>query len=393
MSTTTHKFDFSRPIEQEEFDDTELETPVRFNPVNLKRQSRQSTNRVYRSFRANNNGTKSNQINEVEQVGESQRGGNGDGSNAGDSGLTIRSPPSLKFDKSVSLQNNERQRNQSPTPITRRKPPSLELSPVDHSPVTFKVTKPSIEKRNKDKKNESVTGTPVSRLNSNNDKVKQSILDRVNTTLESLKKTPSEKTSKRSPGGNILSPVNRNITNTNTNTRNRQPVNNYEDEEPDFVHIVLQNGSSQKDMQVPSLMNQEPGLPALATNSNNSNNVTNRDIEIPPLNDEDTLGNSTPAVAKNSLYESILNNNHHHNDRRHNLNNEQEDNYDVFSLGASNTTWWTAKQWSKLMKVVNSKLISRQDAINSRLLMTELGCLNKQDLQRRYDFLKQYKTK
>ncbi|KAI3404149.2 hypothetical protein KGF56_003049 [Candida oxycetoniae] len=57
---------------------------------------------------------------------------------------------------------------------------------------------------------------------------------------------------------------------------------------------------------------------------------------------------------------------------------------------SSMATWWSSSQWSKLEKVVRSQSIKREEAINSSLLMKELGCSSKKELQNRYDFLSQY---
>ncbi|EDK45798.1 predicted protein [Lodderomyces elongisporus NRRL YB-4239] len=52
--------------------------------------------------------------------------------------------------------------------------------------------------------------------------------------------------------------------------------------------------------------------------------------------------------------------------------------------------YWTTLQWMKLEKVVRLRLIQRDEAINSELLLKELGCKNKSELKSRYDFLQHY---
>lgn len=58
--------------------------------------------------------------------------------------------------------------------------------------------------------------------------------------------------------------------------------------------------------------------------------------------------------------------------------------------GLLQSTWWSSAKWSKLRKIVKLKLISREEAINSTLLMSELECTNKMELRKRYDFLEKY---
>ncbi|KAF6060521.1 hypothetical protein FOB64_006719 [Candida albicans] len=58
--------------------------------------------------------------------------------------------------------------------------------------------------------------------------------------------------------------------------------------------------------------------------------------------------------------------------------------------GLLQSTWWSSAKWSKLRKIVKSKSISREEAINSTLLMSELECTNKMELRKRYDFLEKY---
>lgn len=367
-----HKHDYSRPIEEEEFDDTELETPARFNGQSVKRN--QNTNIIYRSFRANrtNDGITSKKTTEADQIGDLKGFNNNGGAssyNNNDGGydvLTMRSPPSLKFDTSVSL-DNDQHRNQSPTPITRFKPPTTELSPVDHSPVSYKVTKPNTEKK-RNKNIECVTETPALKIR-NEDEVKQSILDRVNTTLESLKKKNSSEEVSHTPAVSNILPLKTRFS--VSNTESIQPIYNFEEEEPDFVHISKQ-GVPGRDADVLS-SDKEPDLSPTVDKIRSK-----RNIKASPIKDEDTLGNSTPVSKNSRLHESILPNEH---------------DYHGAEISFSSTKWWTAKQWLILMKVVDLKLISRKDAINSQLLMKELGCSSKQELQRRYDFLRQYRTK
>ncbi|CAK9441635.1 uncharacterized protein LODBEIA_P55030 [Lodderomyces beijingensis] len=59
-------------------------------------------------------------------------------------------------------------------------------------------------------------------------------------------------------------------------------------------------------------------------------------------------------------------------------------------LSSSFSSWWSSSQWSKLEKVVRSHSIQREEAINSKLLMKELGCASKKELRHRYDFLLHY---
>lgn len=58
--------------------------------------------------------------------------------------------------------------------------------------------------------------------------------------------------------------------------------------------------------------------------------------------------------------------------------------------GLLQSAWWSSAKWGKLRKIVKLKLISREEAINSTLLMSELECTNKMELRKRYDFLAKY---
>ncbi|EMG46582.1 hypothetical protein G210_3170 [Candida maltosa Xu316] len=53
---------------------------------------------------------------------------------------------------------------------------------------------------------------------------------------------------------------------------------------------------------------------------------------------------------------------------------------------------WPFQRWAKLSKIVKSKDITKAEAINSKLLMKELGCSNKYELEQRYDFLLRYNS-
>lgn len=382
---SSHRYSYSRPIEEEEFDDTELETPVRgLNPLDIKR-SQQYTNGIYRSFRAVQVDVQSTS-NKVDGSGypKSHENNGKSGDDALDctidnlhDGLTIKSPPSLKFDKSVTLddgKHDKQRKNDSPTPRTRSKPTTVDFSPIDYSPVAFKVIKPNTGRKEatKTKRKEQVSETPILNIYIDNDDVKQSILDRVNTTLESLKKkTPTDQGKNAFDELNPL-PVKPQIR--HANKENTQPMYNYEVEEPDFVHISRRNSRGLDDKV--TLHEDELHFVPMTHHDKTPNNGT----KLISLLDEVTLGNSTPVSKPNILRVSNVN-------REHKL-YEAEVSH---ANGAS--TWWTAKQWLKLMKVVNLKVISRNDAINSKLLMKELGCLSKIDLERRYDFLKHYKTK
>ena len=374
----------TRQIEEEEFDDTELETPVRLNTLNIKR--REHASGLFTSFRSSrpDDGVASNNTNDIKHTREGETEGRNDKSSPFHKNvenpdvLTIRSPPSLKFDKSVSLgeKHKERLRNQSPTPVTKLKPPTAELSPVDHSPVSYKVTKPIIDKQGNKRKKRLATETPLSKLD-NDEELKQSILNRVNTTLESIKRgKPSDKVVHTAVESNNILPVNSKPA--GAREEPIRPMYDFEADEPDFVHVPLES-FLEPNGRVSSLT-EKPDFPLAMQRDDSASNQQN--VKVSPIINEDTLGNSTPLYNKDDLI--------------HELNNGNEyDNYRTseFELGADNTTWWTAEQWLKLMKVVNLRLISRQDAINSHLLMKELKCSSKEDLQRRYDFLKQYRTK
>ncbi|KAI5950379.1 hypothetical protein KGF57_004342 [Candida theae] len=386
--------DYRRPIEEEEFDDTELETPVRLNTSNIKQT--ETANGLYRSFRASgvNYGATSNLRKESGLSKEAKsKTGNDKGSpihkNAKDPDiLTIGSPPSLKFDKSISLDEKHKQRlkNHSPTPVTRLKPPTSELSPVDHSPVSYKVAKPSIERKGDGKDKARATETPLSKIR-HDDEAKQSILDRVNTTLESIKRTePNDEGIHATTRPSDVSPAKARYTRSNDGTV--QPSYDFEVDEPDFVHAPSET-AQQPEKEVPHSRSEQLHL---NFDVHERDDVLSRpDVNISPIHNDNTLGNSTPL--SNRKENSVL-----HDERNRNLNRNRNRDLDretelEFQLGGDSTTWWTATQWSKLMKVVNSKVVSRKDAINSQLLMKELGCSSKEDLQRRYDFLKYYRNK
>ncbi|EGW32136.1 uncharacterized protein SPAPADRAFT_50725 [Spathaspora passalidarum NRRL Y-27907] len=129
----------------------------------------------------------------------------------------------------------------------------------------------------------------------------------------------------------------------------------------------------------------------------------NADVKIPPIetkNDEisseeepelqvhhwsdmpEMLGVSTPLVERPS--------------RKRNR-SSIEDPVTTLDTGYKHTTthsnWWPRSKWDKLLKIVLSKHIDREEAINSPLLMSELGCKSRVELENRYDFLVHYKLK
>ncbi|KAI5956302.1 hypothetical protein KGF54_000777 [Candida jiufengensis] len=291
---------------EEEFDDTEIESPLKsINSNDQHKQNNDFTSKSFSNFRSNINVSEEkspiNRLNNESNLNKTYR------SNLGINQSIVKSPPSLKFDKinAIDMKSFLSEQEVNDVPITtkynrKRRNDSKSLD-LNKSTTSFesvnKVSKPILKKVKDYSKNS----------NEHQNTPKQSILDKVNSTLDSLQKakTPLATTGLFSKAKN---------------------ASKFEDE-PDFDS------------------NFEP------KNFNQCYEKKPLDISTPIINNK---SNSSPIA------------------------------FDA---------WWPTSKWLKLERVINSDSINREDAINSLLLMKELGCTNKEELQSRYDFLQHYRSR
>ncbi|RLV95169.1 hypothetical protein JA1_001277 [Spathaspora sp. JA1] len=105
------------------------------------------------------------------------------------------------------------------------------------------------------------------------------------------------------------------------------------------------------------------------------------ELHVRHLNSPDLLDASTPLIERFSRKR----------DRSFNITTPAFDT--AVSSPPEHSNWWPSSKWAKLRKIVLSKHIDRNEAINSPLLIAELGCKSKNELEKRYDFLASYKVR
>ncbi|KAI5964370.1 uncharacterized protein KGF55_002312 [Candida pseudojiufengensis] len=341
-----------RQILEEEFDDTEIESPEKLvKNSEIAKPGNELTTKSFSKFRYNHN---SDQLQDFSNESLAEKGRTTSfGKKFQIPSRIIRSPPSLKFDKyspikkssiesevlgkhSKSIEiDNKHDNIQSPNRINDNYINLLPTNGRTSKPITnkgFKL-KNSIGIRVNDsttRNNEIPTQTsprhtssaasgtynkifkstltkqyPKEEKRGYQTTTKQSILDKVNSTLESLQKDQISSTSK-------------------SNNETSKSFGRLEFQEPEFEIEVetrqLNNG------------------------------------KMPPLDV------STPIINRSNATTSDVNN-----------------------------AWWPVSKWLKLKRVVHSPSIGREDAINSSLLMRELGCYDKEELESRYDFMERYR--
>ncbi|KAG7662556.1 uncharacterized protein J8A68_003930 [[Candida] subhashii] len=179
-------------------------------------------------------------------------------------------------------------------------------------------------------------------------KARQCIIDKVNTTLESLQKKEhqAQHPTPREPNAIINSDL--------LDARISKDDTGYSFSEPE-PEQNLEAASYHMNVAIHNKEEPEYNIPSIVDQANIS-----PEKSIDQMKDDNLYGGSSTPIAK---------------------------------FDSHKFEYWSNKKWMKLRKIVNSATITREDAINSPLLLNEFGCVSKVEFQNRYDYIKNLEIK